>query len=86
MPESGGTAAAAVLLEYIVFGSAEAAAKDVLGDLLTSGLEDRERGASTAEDEAAGGFEENDEKTAPRIRFAFSLEASFPRSTRNLEC
>jgi hypothetical protein len=72
---------AAALRENIVFGSADAAMKEALGDKLISALAD---GADpAADDEAVDGFEEKEEKTEPNTRFAFSLEASFPNSTRN---
>jgi len=70
------------LLENIVFGSAVAAANDVLGDLLISPLVGR------VELEVLGVVVdefEKEEKTEPSTRFAFSREASFPNSTLNLD-
>jgi hypothetical protein len=80
---------AASLLDRIVDGSADAAEKDVLEDRLVSGLGDLVELA--AEDEAEEVFavlevlEENGENTDPSTRFAFSREASFLSSMRNLE-
>ena len=70
------------LLENMVFGSADAAANDVPGDLPTSPLADWVEFAvlGVVVDE----FEEKDEKTEPSTRFAFSREASFLNSTLNL--
>jgi hypothetical protein len=80
---------AASLLDRIVDGSADAAEKDVLEDRLVSGLGDLVELA--AEDEAdevsevVEVLEENGENTEPSTRFAFSREASFLSSMRNLE-
>jgi hypothetical protein len=71
------------LLENMVFGSADATANDVLGDLLISPLVDRVEFAvlGVVVDE----FEEKEEKTEPSTCFAFSREASFLNSTLNLD-
>jgi hypothetical protein len=71
------------LLENMVFGSADAAANDVLGDLLISPLADRVEFAvlGVVVDE----FEEKEEKTEPSTRFVFSREASLLNSTLNLD-
>jgi hypothetical protein len=66
-----------------VFGSADAAEKEVRSDeRLVSGLPDRVVFALVAEGEL---FVENGEKTVPNTRFAFSREASFLNSTLNRE-
>ena len=74
---------AAALLANIVFGSADAAENDVLSDLEVSGVVDLLE--VPAEGEAGEGREVNGEKTDPSTRFAFSLDASFLSSMRNLE-
>lgn len=77
-------AAAAALLANIVFGSDGPKDSDPLGDEPPSpGLSDLVELA--AEVVAVEGLEENGEKTDPSTRFAFSREASFLNSRRNLE-
>jgi hypothetical protein len=75
----------AALLANIVFESADAAENDVLSDLDVSGLVDLLE--VPAEGVAGGGgeVEENGENTDPSTRFAFSRDASFLSSMRNLE-
>ena len=77
--------AAAALLANMVLGSDEPKDNDVLGDEPPSpGLSDLVELA--AEDVAVEGLEEeNGAKTDPSTRFAFSREASFLNSRRNLE-
>jgi hypothetical protein len=74
---------AAALLANIVFGSADAAENDVLSGLDVSGVVDLLE--VPAEGEAGEGREVNGEKTDPSTRFAFSRDASFLSSMRNLE-
>ena len=71
------------LLESIVVGSADAVEREVLGGLPASGLVDLVELA--AEDVAAEDDEENEEKTVPRTRLAFSRDASFLNFMRILE-
>ena len=81
---AGRLPAAAALRANIVFGSDGPRDNDALGDEPPSpGLSDLVELA--AEDVAVEGFEENGEKTDPSTRFAFSREASFLNSRRNLE-
>jgi hypothetical protein len=77
---SSTTVPAATLLANMVVGSADAEENDALS---VSGLADLVELA--AEDGAEEADEENGEKTAPSTRFAFSREASFLSSTRNLD-
>jgi hypothetical protein len=81
----------AILLAKIVDGSPDAMESDpAIGDLgvcgvLTVGGDKVEVAEVATEGEAIEEFEENGEKTEPSTRFAFSLEASFLSSIRNLE-
>jgi hypothetical protein len=71
---------AAALLAKIVVGPADAGENDALSISGLVGLVEL-----AAEDGAVEVDEENGEKTDPSTRFAFSREASFLSSTRNLD-
>jgi hypothetical protein len=77
------TVPVATLLEYRLFGSADAAEKEVRNDLFVS--EPRELVVLVAVFVEVEVFVENGKKTVPNTRFAFSREASFLNSILNRE-
>ena len=81
--QSSKTMLGAALLERIVLGLTDAVEREVLLRLSASGLVDLVELAAV--DVAVEDDEENEEKTVPRTRLAFSRDASFPSSRRNVE-